>query len=417
MRTSALSSFRTSGVIEMLRGLSAVDLFCGAGGLSHGFVREGIRVNAGLDLNPTCRFPFEENNGGTFIESDVRDLDPEDVSRLYRDGHVKILAGCAPCQPFSTYRQRDGGQKDDRWSLLYHFATLVEGFRPEIVTMENVSNLAKHDVLHDFISSLKACGYSVSYSIVNCQEYGVPQSRTRLVLLASSFGPIHLEPGSSDPKTWTSVKQAIGDLRLLDGGGTDSTDRLHKAQKLTEINLRRIRASKPGGTWRDWPPELRTQCHRRNSGKNYVSVYGRMEWDKPAPTITTQCYNFGSGRFGHPEQDRAISLREAAILQGFPKEYRFTPPDEPVYIRPLSILIGNAVPVQLGAAIARSIKAHLKEHRKNHFKAKSGLPREKGALRPERFSAVADIQVTNVLSKMSTPENPGRFMAKKGNER
>jgi DNA (cytosine-5)-methyltransferase 1 len=372
-----------NGIIEMLRGVSTVDLFCGAGGLSHGFFRERIHVNAGLDMDPACRFPFEENNGGTFIEVDVRDLKPEDVSRLYPKGDVKILAGCAPCQPFSTYKQRNGGQKDERWSLLYHFATLVEGFRPEIVMMENVPNLAKHDVFHDFVRRLETCGYSVSYSVVSCQEYAVPQSRTRLVLLASSFGPIHLQVGSSDSKTWISVKQAIGDLRPLNGGETDSTDHLHKAQNLSEINLRRIRASKPGGTWRDWPLDLRTQCHRKNSGKTYVSVYGRMEWDKPSPTITTQCYNFGSGRFGHPEQDRAISLREAAILQSFPKEYRFAPPDKPISIRKLSVLIGNAVPVELGAAIARSIKKHLKKHPEKRSKSRSASSDKKSDPRSE----------------------------------
>lgn len=361
------------GINEMLRRISAVDLFCGAGGLSHGFVREGIRVNAGFDLDPSCRFPFEENNGGRFFEADVRDLDPEFVSKLYPANHVKILAGCAPCQPFSTYRHRTGGKKDERWSLLYHFATLVDGFRPEIVTMENVPNLVKHDVFHDVVGRLKACGYSVSYVIVNCQGYEVPQSRTRLVLLASLFGPIHLEPGSSDPKTWINVEQAIGDLPPLEHGGVDSIDRLHKVQRLSEINLRRILASKPGGTWRDWPSDLVAPCHRKDSGKTYASVYGRMEWKKPAPTITTQCYNFGSGRFGHPEQDRAISVREAAILQSFPKDYKFVLPDKQVNFRKLSILIGNAVPVELGSAIARSIKWHLKEHRKEQSKIRSKL--------------------------------------------
>lgn len=348
----------------MLKKISAVDLFCGVGGLSHGFIREGINVVAGLDLDPSCRFPFEENNGGGFIEADVRLLQPEDILRLYPDGHIRILAGCPPCQPFSTYKQRNGGQKDERWKLVYDFAALVEGFCPEIVTLENVPNLIKYEVFQNLIRLLETYGYSVSHSIVNCQHYSVPQTRTRLVLLASQFGPIELEAGSPDPSTWTTVRQAIGDLRPLDGGEADPGDNLHKVQRLTEINLRRIRASKPGGTWRDWPQSLRTACHQKHSGKTYVSVYGRMEWDNPAPTITTQCYNFGSGRFGHPEQDRAISIREAAILQSFPKNYSFVPPDESVSIRKLSILIGNAVPVELGAAIARSIKRHIKKHRR-----------------------------------------------------
>ena len=344
----------------MIPKVSAVELFCGVGGLSHGFVREGIRVNAGLDIDPVCRFPFEENNGGRFIEADVRKINHENLSKLYPKGHIKILSGCAPCQPFSTYRQRHGGKKDNRWNLLYSFAKLVEGLRPEIITMENVPNLVKHQVFNNFVKRLKDCGYSVSYDVYNCQEYRVPQSRTRLVLLASLLGPIHLEPGSSDPQSWINVMQAIGDLRPLKNGKVDSIDCLHRVQRLSETNLKRIQASKPGGTWRDWPSELICPCHRKSSGKTYGNVYGRMVWDKPAPTITTLCYNYGSGRFGHPEQDRAISVREAAILQSFPRDYQFLSPGEPFSFRKLSMLIGNAVPVELGAAIARSIKSHLK---------------------------------------------------------
>lgn len=339
--------------------LSAVDLFCGVGGLSYGLARHGINVTAGVDVDPACRFPFEHNVGGEFIESDVSNLTPDGVSQLYPSGDIKILAGCAPCQPFSTYKQRNGGPKDERWGLLYRFAELVEGFRPEIVTIENVPRLTKHRVFRDFLRCLYSCGYRVTYQVVNCGAYGVPQSRNRLVLLASLLGPICLMPGPHDPTSWVTVRKAIGELPKINGGEEDPSDRLHTSQRLTDINLRRIRASKPGGSWRDWPPELRLPCHQKSTGNTYVSVYGRMEWDSLAPTITTQCYNYGSGRFGHPEQDRAISIREAAILQSFPKTYGFIADDKPVNFRTLSTLIGNAVPVELGAAIAVSIKNHL----------------------------------------------------------
>lgn len=131
---------------------------------------------------------------------------------------------------------------------------------------------------------------------------------------------------------------------------------------MSEINLKRIRASKPGGTWRDWPKKLVADCHKEGSGKTYPSVYGRMEWNKPAPTMTTQCYGYGNGRFGHPEQDRAISLREAAVIQGFPRDYKFIERGASVEFRTLGRMIGNAVPVGLGQAIAKSIKAHLEEY-------------------------------------------------------
>jgi DNA (cytosine-5)-methyltransferase 1 len=175
--------------------------------------------------------------------------------------------------------------------------------------------------------------------------------------LASRHGDIKMiEPELARPKT---VRQAIGSLRALSAGEAASKDRLHASSSLSEKNLKRIKVSKPGGTWRDWPEHLVADCHRAESGRTYPGVYGRMEWDKPAPTMTTQCYGFGNGRFGHPVQDRAISLREAAILQSFPKDYAFLPKDAVVSFTALGRLIGNAVPVELGRAIAKSIKLHL----------------------------------------------------------
>lgn len=338
---------------------ACVDLFCGAGGLTHGFVLENIPVVAGIDLDPACRFPYETNNRqARFIEKDVSKLTVEELENLFGDSKIKILAGCAPCQPFSTYAQRyeiDGRQ--GRWGLLYEFARLAEGSKPGIITMENVPTVAKHEVFHDFVRSLKKLGYHVWFDIVDSSKYGVPQMRRRMVLLASLYGPLTIsEPTHSSPIT---VRQAISHLRPLSAGEVAPRDKLHIASKLSDKNLERIQASRPGGTWRDWPSHLVADCHRAESGRTYPGVYGRMEWDKPAPTMTTQCYGFGNGRFGHPEQDRAISLREAAILQSFPRSYAFIPPNGKVQFKTLGRLIGNAVPVDLGRAIARSIKSHL----------------------------------------------------------
>ena len=137
---------------------------------------------------------------------------------------------------------------------------------------------------------------------------------------------------------------------------------MHQAASLSPLNLKRIKQSKPGGTWLDWDKKLRCLCHRKKSGKSYGGVYGRMEWNKPGPTITTQFYVYGTGRFGHPEQDRALTLREGALLQTFPKKYKFIAPDRVYSLKKLGIHIGNAVPVRLGVIIGRSIKKHIQEY-------------------------------------------------------
>ena len=334
-----------------------VDLFCGAGGLTHGLIKEGINVTAGVDLDPTCRYAYEKNNPGIFVERDISKIQPRHLREYFDGADVRILAGCAPCQPFSTYTQGQISSRDGKRGLLYEFSRLTKSIRPEMVTMENVPSVARHAVFEDFVSTLKRLGYDVWHNVVECDKYGVPQSRKRMVLLASKIGPISMvSPTRRSQKT---VRQAIAKLAPLEAGGRDAKDCLHVASSLSPKNLRRIKSSQPGGTWRDWPKSLVADCHRSASGKTYPGVYGRMEWDKPAPTITTQCYGFGNGRFGHPEQDRAISLREAAILQGFPRRYKFVAPDQNVEFTNVGRLIGNAVPVQLGQAVARSILDHL----------------------------------------------------------
>ena len=338
--------------------VSCVDLFCGAGGLTHGFVLEGLPVVAGIDIDPACRYPYEANNQAKFIERDISKVTGGELKELFNGANLTVLAGCAPCQPFSTYAYRyelDG--KDGKWGLLYQFSRLIEETSPDIITMENVPTVAKHSVFHDFVDTLKRLGYNVWFDVVNSSQYGVPQTRRRMVLLASKHGTIKLIP-PTHPKPIT-VRQAIGRLRPLIAGEVSLRDPLHTTAKLSDKNIQRIKVSKPGGSWRDWPEHLVADCHKTDNGKTYGSVYGRMEWDKPAPTMTTQCYGFGNGRFGHPEQDRAISLREAAILQSFPRSYSFVSKKSEISFTTLGRLIGNAVPVNLGRAIAQSINAHI----------------------------------------------------------
>lgn len=345
--------------------VKAIDLFCGVGGLTRGLEEAGIDVKIGVDIDPACKYPYEENNAAAFLKKSVADLTADDLADGVRGASYTLLAGCAPCQPFSTYQQKLG-PSDERWNLLSHFGRLVEELKPDLVTMENVPNLAKQDVFEKFVARLKKLDFHVSFEVVDCVDLGVPQHRNRLVLLASRLGPVALKRPRTKAKT---VREAIGDLPRLQAGEFCLSDPLHQAAELSPLNLKRIKASVPGGSWKDWDDELIADCHKRSTGKSYPSVYGRMEWDAPSPTMTTQYFGFGSGRFGHPEQNRAISLREGAILQSFPKDYRFVPPGGAIYCKTIGRLIGNAVPVKLGEVIGKSLIAHLDDRARSLRKA------------------------------------------------
>ena len=342
---------------------SVIDLFCGAGALTHGFVLEGFNVVAGLDADKSCKYAYETNNhGARFIEKRIEDVTSVELKQLYPEGHVKILVGCAPCQPYSPYNNHRQ-DKDEKWKLLSNFADLISETEPDIVSMENVPSLATFQegkVYQGFMEGLEEDYTVIAYPKVFCPAYGIPQGRKRLVLFASKYGKLELLPATCTPDQYKKVQDVIADLEPLEAGQVSKTDPYHKASRLSELNLQRIRASVPGGTWRDWPEGLIAPCHQEESGDSYSSVYGRMKWDELSPTITTQCNGFGNGRFGHPEQDRAISLREAARLQTFPDDYKLVDPDDPHYFTSIARFIGNAVPVELAQVIARSIKHHLR---------------------------------------------------------
>lgn len=340
--------------------VSGVDLFCGVGGLTHGLIKAGINVRAGIDLDATCKYAYESNNKAKFIASDITKVTGNEISKYWKRNEVRVLVGCAPCQPFSTHANKIKGKENgDKWNLLNEFIRLIEETAPSIISMENVTNLANKQIFKDFVKKLEKLDYKVSFKNIYCPDYGIPQKRRRLVLLASKLGPINIIPPTHKKENYKTVRDAIGQLKVIKSGERDLKDKLHFTPKLSELNLKRIRASIPNGTWEDWDKSLWLDCHKKDSGKTYKSVYGRMSWDKPSPTITTQFYNYGTGRFGHPEQDRALTAREASILQSFPKNYKFVDKHQDVLITKIGTHIGNAVPVNLGLAIGKSIIKHL----------------------------------------------------------
>jgi DNA (cytosine-5)-methyltransferase 1 len=343
--------------------IGVVDLFCGIGGLAYGLKQEGFDILAGVDIDETCKYAFEANNESKFISKSISDISSNEISNLYIGKKVKVLVGCAPCQPFSSYTFKDKEKANNKWLLLYEFARLIRETGPEIVSMENVAqlvNFKKAPVFEDFLNELKELGYHTHYEIVNCPDYGIPQKRKRLVLLASKLGEINLIPKTHDKQNYVTVRDTIGALSKISDGDRDKNDSLHCSRKLSDTNKKRIQATPYGGSWLDWPDELKLECHKKESGKSYSSVYGRMKWDEPSPTITTHCIGFGNGRFGHPVQDRGISVREAALLQTFPQSYKFAKDENDFSIVKISKQLGNAVPVKLGEVIAKSIKIHLK---------------------------------------------------------
>lgn len=330
-----------------------VDLFCGIGGLSYGFKKAGFQILAGFDVDASCKFAFEKNNKATMHISDVGLLSGREISSLYSGTTATVLAGCAPCQPFSKYKHRY--EDDPRWNLVGRFAEIAAEAQTDFVTMENVPQLLRYKkgkVFDFFCETLRNAGYQVWFNVENARDYGVPQNRERLVLMAAK-GSITVFPVRSE--RLRTVRDAIGGLRSIEAGEVDLKDSIHRAARLSDKNLKRIRSSIQGGSWRDWPKNLVADCHLKPSGTSYGSVYGRMSWDKPAPTMTTQCYGFGNGRFGHPEQDRAISLREAALIQSFPSSYEFVKSESEISMKSLGRWIGNAVPVELARGIAAGV--------------------------------------------------------------
>ena len=257
--------------------VQAFDMFCSIGGLTYGLQKTEIHVKAGLDIDVSCRYAFETNCHATFIDSDIKDISYSVIAPYLEDADVRVLVGCAPCQPFSNHTVKlKSYQSDSRWNQIDEFLRIILEGKPEIVSMENVPRLINKPIYEKFKRTLNDAGYTVSDSVVNCSDYGVPQTRRRLVMFASLFGLIVMQKPKL--KLAKSVKNTIGNLEPIEHGQSSKNDPLHTCSRLETINLNRIHASKPGGSWRDWPAELLPECYKKDSGLSYGSVYGRMVW-------------------------------------------------------------------------------------------------------------------------------------------
>lgn len=335
--------------------MKAIDLFCGAGGLTRGLRRAGWEVVAGIDLDEAVSATYQRNNPGTkFLHADLRSVTSNDLLPISHEvpRQELLLAGCAPCQPFSKQRSRGKLWKGSDATLLVQFARLVRVLKPKVVLMENVPGVAAvkgFSSFRRFLNTLRDCGYECDHRVFNARDFGVPQHRRRYVLLAAREAAAVLPSPIGDPDSeGGTVRTTIASYPAIAAGESDPSVPNHCAARLSALNLERIRATPAdGGTRRAWPGHLMLDCHRRTFG--FSDVYGRMWWDRVAPTLTSRCNSLSNGRFGHPQQDRAISLREAAALQTFPDEYEFWGAKNRI-----ASWIGNAVPVLFAEALGRA---------------------------------------------------------------
>lgn len=331
--------------------ITCIDLFCGAGGLTRGLLDAKIHVVRGVDADGAARETYERNNpGAEFVQADVREISPDEVvSGVDRSGGL-LLAGCAPCQPFSKHAPKDAG--DERKSLIRRMGTLIDRVLPDYVLVENVPGFLENNPHRTaFLKTLRGNGYKVDEKVVDAKDYGVPQTRRRYVLLASRKGPpITIPEGKAKPRT---VRDAIEGFPEI-GAGLNGSPEMenHVSAGLSDKLLKRITLTPPdGGSRRDTPRELWTGCHLKHTG--HTDTYGRMRWDAPAPTLTCRCISLSNGRFGHPEQHRAISVREAAAIQSFENDYVFYS-----CMSKNAVHIGNAVPPRMAKALGETIAAH-----------------------------------------------------------
>ncbi len=351
------------------RQFTAVEVFAGGGGLAVGLREAGFRTVAAVELEPHAAATFKANHPTVQVfRQDVRTVHGSMIMPL-AGGRVDALAACPPCQGFSSLTSK--WRKDDpRNSLVAEVGRLAAELRPRAIMVENVPGLAQkgRPLFDALLYQLHDLGYVTNWGVLQVADFGVPQRRRRLVLLAGLGFHIgmpsatHSRTGANGLPKWRTVRDAISGLsepvtftEAKEQGGAQAVD-WHVVRQISPANVERLKRAKPGGSWRDIPEELRVPCHR-DGYDGFPNVYGRMAWDEPSVTITAGCTTLSKGRFGHPEQDRTISLREAALLQTFPPDYRF---ETPHFERACEI-VGNALPCVFAEAIARQVYDTLAE--------------------------------------------------------
>lgn len=346
--------------------VKVADFFCGCGGTSLGLQDAGMQVILGLDFDRDAANTYRSNfKLATLIEKDISLLTFRDVEEHLHlsPSDSLVFCGCAPCQPFSKIQTKKP-RIDGRRTLLAEFGRFVRRFKPDYVVVENVPGLQAIDPssgpLKEFIELLDDAGYGgnrLRFEVVECQYYGVPQCRRRLVLVATLHGARAPWPQKTHGPNGTvreslpTVWEAIGDLPPIEAGTAHPKVPDHRSMNLSDLNLRRIRATPAEQGRETWPVDLRLKCHDNHDG--HSDVYGRLRKHAPAAALTTRCISLSNGRFGHPEQDRALSIREAALLQTFPADFRFEGS-----LGSKARQIGNAVPVALATQIGIAIVEH-----------------------------------------------------------
>lgn len=345
--------------------LKAVDFFCGAGGLTHGLIAAGINVLAGIDNDASCKDTFERNNPGTvFLEKDVAKYSPRELERdlkVEKEDDSMIFAGCSPCQFWSIIRTNKEKSKKSK-NLVLDFQKFIEYFRPGFVVVENVPGISSKpgSPMGRFTAALESepMGYKVVSDITDMSSYGIPQKRKRFTLLASRVSDIDLPKPTGERRVVRDVLGTENGFSKIEAGTKDKTDFMHTSAGLSPKNLRRIKMTeKDGGDRSDWRNEKTLQLSCYASGeKKFSDTYGRMWWNRPAPTITTKFFSVSNGRFAHPEENRGLSLREGATLQTFPKYYKFFGTSTESIAR----MIGNAVPPDFAKLIGGQIAVSAK---------------------------------------------------------
>ncbi len=356
--------------------IKVFDFFSGCGGTSAGlrqarYLDKKFEVVLGLDNNADAAETFQKNfRRAKFKVGDIRAIKCEDIQEVIDEcrEHPLLFTGCAPCQPFSTKNSSRGNREDTRSNLLQEFGRFIEYFKPDYILVENVPGIQEirpgtPGPLNEFLELLHCNGYKYQVDVLKSQDYGVPQRRARLIVLATRHGNIRLPKPTHGPgrKPYVTAWEVIKDLPKVAAGEKHPSVANHQTQSLTPLNLKRIKATPSGGDRRDWPDDLWLDCHkgRNNEGKfdGHMDVYGRIRKDQPMGALTTRFISISNGRFGHPEQDRALTVREAAYLQTFPKDFEFCGP-----LGSTAVQVGNAVPVLLAQRLGEVILRHATEH-------------------------------------------------------